>query len=79
MPNNVIKWCKCVRQPVEHQHVGLQDFGWAVMDVYQCTQCNTLKHFPVVQEPTLTNDRTDSLRQREPRSGTTRPLRLSSV
>jgi hypothetical protein len=49
------------------------------MDVYQCTQCNTLKHFPVVQEPTLNNDRTDSLRQREPRSGTTRPLRLNSV
>jgi hypothetical protein len=42
---NVERWCSCVRRRVEHKHLGLQDFGWAVMDAYQCTRCHTVKYF----------------------------------
>jgi len=71
MADTVQCWCSCVRQCVEHTHIGVQDFGWAVMDTYQCTRCNTLKLFLVREGRTLS---TDVFRQCE-----TRPLTAASA
>ena len=63
--NNVQRWCNCVGQCVEHKHMGLQDFGWAVMDTYQCAQCHTLKLFLVHEGHSLAN-RAEAIQECEP-------------
>lgn len=62
LANNIQKWCSCARHRVQHQHIGLQDFGWVVMDVYQCARCGKLKYFPIETE--------EKLRNRKGQSGT---------
>ena len=57
MVNTFQMWCNCVKCCVEHKRIGLQDFGWAVMDVYRCTMCGAWKCFPVGAKETCIMDR----------------------
>ena len=50
MTNTCKIWCICLRRHVEHRRIGVQNFGWALIDMYRCAKCGTLKPFPIEKD-----------------------------